>query len=137
MWGKGKAGPRGQHNRRVKKLENDLIETIKYGSKIFSEPNPNAKNKKKVSRYVYISALYNIYSSMRGLRLFERFGFQKVETSNKNIGIRKNITDFNSYSYYPEHLDWVNDETGETLSGFTPDHKLMNLLNHRINSTLE
>ena len=34
-------------------------------------------------------------------------------------------------------MDWINKETGETLSGYTPDPELLNLLNHRINKSLE
>ena len=44
---------------------------------------------------------------------------------------------FNSYSYYPKYLDWVNEETGETLAGFTPKPELSDLLNHRIDTNLE
>ena len=50
-----------------------LIEVVKYGSKIFTEPDPNKKNRKKITRYVYISALYNILSAMRNIHLFDRF----------------------------------------------------------------
>lgn len=32
-----------QHKRRIENMEKDLIEEVKYGSKIFTDPNKNRK----------------------------------------------------------------------------------------------
>ncbi len=66
-----------------------------------------------------------------------RFGFQKADCNLKKENFIKKVFDFDAYAYFPECLDWVNEETGEQLSAYTPDHKLENLLNHRINKNLE
>ncbi len=74
---------------------------------------------------------------MRGLRLFDRFGFdtQKDETPKENSTSK--LTNYEELSCNPSIMDWVNDKTGETLSGYTPDWELQNLLNHRIDTTLQ
>jgi hypothetical protein len=48
---------------------------VKYGSKIFSEPDVNKKAKGGRNPKLYVSALHYIFLSMKGLRIFERFGF--------------------------------------------------------------
>lgn len=123
----------------IRKIENNLegiIEAVKYGSKILTEPNPNRKIE-KVSHYVYISALYNILSSMRGIRLFDRFGFNLPMNNEKSIVQINSLIEYEELSYSSEIHDWVNPDTGEILSGYVPTPELSNLLNHRINRTLE
>ena len=73
--GKERARPIGQHLKKVHDLSRDLIEIIKYGSKIFTEPDLERMSLNKITPYVYVAALDNILSAMTGLRLFERFGF--------------------------------------------------------------
>ncbi|NQU52461.1 MAG: protein rep [Bacteroidetes bacterium] len=137
LWTKRYTNGWGQDIRKINNNEEGLIEVVKYGSKIFTEPDPNQKNKKKVTRYVYISALYNILNSMRGIRLFDRFGFNLPKEANKNSLQTSTILEYEELSYHSDIMDWVNEKTGETLSGFTPDQELMNLLNHRIDINLQ
>lgn len=123
----------------IRKIENNLegiIEAVKYGSKIFTEPDPN-KKREKVSRYVYISALYNILRSMRGIRLFDRFGFNLPKSITNNTLQVNSLVNYEELSYSCDIHDWVNEETGETLSGYTPTPELYNLLTQRMNTTLE
>ena len=74
LWTKDFTSPDGQKIRKVENTERDLIEVIKYGSKILTEPNPNKKSKRKLTRRIYIAALYNIFRAMRGLRLLDMAG---------------------------------------------------------------
>lgn len=80
LWTKRYTNGWGQDIRKITNNIEGLIEVVKYGSKIFTEPAPNKKNRKKVTRYVYISALYNILLAMRNIHLFDRFDltFQKL-----------------------------------------------------------
>ena len=126
-----------QDIRPIKDNLNGLIEVIKYGSKIFTEPDPNRKTEKKASHYVYVSALYNILSAMRGHRLFDRFGFDKPKKETKSKTKTPEVIDYDELTYHPEILDWRNDETGKALSRYIPDPELSYMLNHKINKTLE
>ena len=65
----------GQDKRQIANLETALIEVVKYGSKIFTEPDLNKKGEGKCDPKIYVAALDNIFNSMQGLRIFERFGF--------------------------------------------------------------
>ena len=120
------------------KMEKEYLEIIKYGSKILTGPNPRLKAKKhKITRRVNIVALYNILKAMEGLRLVDTYGF-KIPNNNNNKRITlSTLIDYNELSYQSDIMDWVNEETGETLSGYTPTPELINLLNHRVNTTLE
>jgi len=121
--------PVGQFKRKVKCLEKDLIEVIKYGTKIFTEPNPNNK-KAKVTPYVYTSALYNILKSMRGLRLFDRFGFNNPQRFNKSEIDPILHYEYEELKYHSDIKDWINEETGEALANYMPTQELSILLNN-------
>jgi hypothetical protein len=137
LWTKKFTNGWAQDIRPVKNNVEALIEVVKYGSKIFTQPDPNNKNKKKISPYVYTSALYNILSSMRGIRLFDRFGFSMPKGVNEQIANTTTFFEYEELSYHSDIMDWVNEETGEPFSGYKPDRKLTYLLNHRIETTLE
>ena len=49
-----------QNMQKVNDNEKALIEIVKYGSKIFSEPDVTNKAKKKTDRDIYVAALHNI-----------------------------------------------------------------------------
>lgn len=130
--GKEKASPAAQKMRKVNDLEHDLIEIIKYGSKIFTEPDLENKIENTSSPYVYVSALDNILTAMSGHRLFERFGFNLPPR--KDTRNRRMIAKYDIWKYYPELRDWLNPETGEILSGYNPSHELISILNNNIDS---
>lgn len=136
LWTKKYTNGWGQDIRKIENNLEGIIEAVKYSSKIFTEPDPN-KKREKASRYVYISALYNIHSSMRGIRLFDRFGFNLPKNNEKYVVQINSLIEYEELSYSSEIHDWVNSDTGETLSGYIPTPELSNLLNHRINRTLE
>ncbi|HLP06445.1 MAG TPA: protein rep, partial [Paludibacter sp.] len=72
-WTEKFTSPLAQHQRRVGNLRRDLVETIKYGSKIFTDFD--AKNKGKMPPKIYIAAMINIYKAMKPYHLFDSFGF--------------------------------------------------------------
>lgn len=51
------------------------MEIIKYGSKIFMEPNVRNKQGAKSDRDIYLAALDNVFTAMKSHRLLDRFGF--------------------------------------------------------------
>ncbi len=79
------AHPDAQDIKSVYNLETALIETIKYGSKIFTEPDLNKKSQLKTPPKIYACALDNILVAMKGKRIFERFCFNlPLQVINKN-----------------------------------------------------
>ena len=75
--------PKAQKISKVDSLENSLIETIKYGSKIFTEPDLKKKCKQTTPPMIYAHALDNILVAMKGIRIFERFGFNLPQQPTK------------------------------------------------------
>ncbi|MBN2639420.1 MAG: protein rep [Bacteroidales bacterium] len=124
-----------QKIRKVEDRERDLIEVVKYGSKILTEPNPNNKiERRKITRRVYIAALYNILRAMRGLRLTDTYGFELPKSKTKTKSVT--VFDYDELSYDMEMMDWVNEDTGETLSNYEPDPELLHILNKNIETEL-
>jgi hypothetical protein len=127
--------PKAQHIRKVENLERDLIETIKYGSKIFTEPDLKKKGDKSIPPMVYARALDNIFSALTNKRLFDRFGFnlpqQEPKTSKSYL-----IQNFEEWTFEPSNNDWINKDSREILSGYTQTPELEHLLVNGINLEL-
>ena len=104
----------------MESLERDLIETIKYGSKLLTEPGPRNNPKCKANSHIYIAALYNLFESIKVLREFERFGFNLLKNSvNKASGPRL-VNDFHEWNFLAEYNDWHSTENELVLSGYVP-----------------
>jgi hypothetical protein len=127
--------PEAQKIIRVWDPEKTLIEVVKYGSKIFTEPYINTKAEKKGDCEIYVAALDNIFSAMDGLRIFERFGFNLPKTIKVNN--TKVVTEFLDWTFEPKAFDWINENIDMPLSGYAPSQELINLLTNNINKDLE
>jgi plasmid rolling circle replication initiator protein Rep len=123
---------KGQHKRPVENLDHDLIEIIKYGSKIFTEPDVTKKSQIDTDRSIYAAALNNIFIAMKGLRIFERFGFNLPKSEPKEIKQAKVTTDFEEWHFAPQYFDWLNTESELVLTGYSPSNELLNLLENNI-----
>ena len=128
--------PKNQHIRKVRNMQHDLVETIKYGSKVFSEPDPINKSRKKKDYMIYARALDNIIVAMKGLRLFDRFGFN-LPSQPKVAGRVRTVEHAEEYIFFKEDNDWVNSETGECLTGYTASAELQHLLSEGIDDELQ
>jgi Replication protein len=126
------ADPRAQFIRKVDDKERDLIEVVKYGSKIFTELD-NKRRYVKASPYVYVSALDNIFTAMMGHRIFDRFGFNLPdEFKAKSSGQFKVLTQFDEWLYSPFAADWVSRETGAALSNYKIGSDLISILDNNL-----
>lgn len=131
------ASPKAQHIRKVEDVKRDLSEIIKYGSKIFTEPDINKKTKNAYKStlppIIYAKALDTILMAMKGKRLTERFGFNLPKNLKQPIG-RKTVTNYENWNFEAGSTDWVNPKTGECLTGFLQPFELWHLLNECINT---
>jgi len=91
-----------QFIRKVESLEKDLIETIKYGSKIFTEPDLK-KQSKKSNPKIYVNALDEILKAMKGKRLFDRFGFN-LPKQNHSEASQKFVDKFIEWEFYRTYI---------------------------------
>lgn len=129
------ASPKAQKLTKVWNNEDALIEIVKYGSKIFTEPDVNNKSSKKTKRDIYVAALHNIFKAMKGLRIFERFGFNLPKTNRE--GKSTLFNQYKEWEFDPKLLDWINKMSDNKLSGYVPSNELINLLTSNIDTTSE
>lgn len=127
--------PFAQHSRKVKNVETDLIETIKYGSKIFTDFD--ARNKGVFAKKIYVAALDNIYKAMKPYRIFERFGFnlpaaEKTRTEKTVPG-----SQCKDAVYAVEVSDWIDTKSGEGVTGYTSTAELEWLLMENVDMELQ
>lgn len=128
--------PKAQFSRPVKDTTRDLIEIIKYGSKIFTEPDVQQKTKGK--GVIYASALDNILRAMKDHRIFDRFGFNLPKTEKFEIQDSiKLLSNYEQWSFNPAVSDWENNENDEKLSGYFPPEELLQMIQKQIDVELE
>ena len=109
-----------QHYRPIQDIKWDLVETIKYGSKIFTEPDINNKAKSKTDNTIYAAALYNIFEAMKRLRIFERFGFNLPKGTGRQTSSAKVVTEYFEWQFVTQYFDWCNVDNELVLSAFAP-----------------
>ncbi len=131
---KGRINRKGQMMRKVRDTERDLIEVVKYGSKIFTEQDIYAKGKnrdKKGKSTIYAGALNNIFHAMRGLRIFERFGFN-IPDSKPATKQARVVNDYYEWQFHAPSADWLSTDTGNPLSNFIAPFDLTSILENSI-----
>lgn len=74
---------------------------------------------------------------MRGLRIFERFGFDLPEGTRTDSSLTSVVQDYCEWQFHPEYFDWLNLENGNPLTCFQPPKELQRLLEQNVNSELE
>jgi len=132
-----------QRIRKAEDLEHDLIEMVKYAAKIFTDPTVQKKSKgkapaKKVTPYVYVSAMDNIIVAMSGHRVFDRFGFDLPKTARRSPGGKQTkLKDYTELVYDSHLFDWMDSETEKALSGYVPSPILRAILENNIDKELE
>ena len=129
------ANPKGQKIQRVWNNEKALIEIVKYGSKIFTEPDVNNKSFKKTDRDIYAAALDNIFTTMKDIRIFERFGFNLPKSTRESKSTLFN--QYDEWEFDPRLFDWINIKNDNKLSGYIPSTELINLLTYNIDKASE
>lgn len=116
----------------IKNLENALVEIIKYGTKIFTEPDVRKKVKGEKNSRIYAGALFNILWAMKSHRLFERFGFNLPPNAKAVPFGARIVTDFEEWFFDIKSNNWLHSENELTLTDSTYDHLLMSYLENSI-----
>lgn len=125
-----------QDMRPITNLESALIETIKYGSKIFTVPDIDRKARIKADPTVYALALYNIFEAMKGLRIFERFGFDLPAKKSLKIPGRV-VTDAEEWNFVSRYRDWISKDSDLSLTDYYASEELLDLLEAKIDKNNE
>lgn len=125
----------GQKISRVWDIEKSLIEIIKYGSKIFTEPDLIKRDKETTTAQIYIRALNNILKAMKGKRIFDRFGFNLPPATDAETTPPQILSDYEKWEFNPVASDWESDTTSEKLTGYKLSSNLQSMLQNNMNTT--
>lgn len=129
--------PNAQHYRRVENVEKDLIELVKYGAKIFTEPDLKRKAGSNIPQMIYAAALDNIFAALKPYRLFERFGFNLPSQPKGGTHPPTLLERYDEWLFDASLHDWHNPETGELLTGYIPPPQLQWILAQNIDTDLQ
>ena len=132
------ASKKAQDIQPVYNLETGLVELIKYGTKVFTEPIEDTNKGKKQTVFIYAKAFYNIISAMKGRRLFSSFGFRIPKDHRVTEKVEKKTADYENWVHNFKLMDWENTQTKERLNNYLPSDELIQLLfTDKINTDLE
>jgi hypothetical protein len=134
------AGRKGQHLRKIENVKKYLVEVIKYGAKILSDPDPNHKKRRKKGDMsglqIYANALHIIYKAMNKHRLYGSIGFKLPKaTENKNEPY-KAVSNCQEWIYKPKLMDWINTSSGKCFTEYEIDGYLEYILKTCIDKQL-
>ncbi|HTB07919.1 MAG TPA: hypothetical protein VK806_13290 [Bacteroidia bacterium] len=137
LWGKRYATEDHQYCERVYSKEKILLEVIKYCTKVFTDPDKDKSLKNRPAPKMYLAAQYHIYKAMKGHRIFDRFGFNLPKKNEPKGGTRKIVANYINWKYDPKYFDWVGEDTDGMLTNYTPEARLLYILEHCIDILLE
>lgn len=95
------------------------------------------KKQYKLPRKIYISALNNILLALNGHHVFDRFGFNLPVRKVKPESRLTLVTDFDTWAYDSLVSDWINTESGNRLTGFTPEDEIAAILKNDMDMVLQ
>ena len=126
-----------QNIQEVYDTEKNLVEIIKYGTKIFKKPDINKHSKVERYHQIYAADLNTILTAMKGKRLFERFGFNLIKSKKKIHSPPNLVYDFKEWEFNRKQADWKNTKSTEVLSGYKLPPKLQAMLSLCIDKKLK
>lgn len=129
IWTPKFAQRQAQDMRKIFSVETGLIEIIKYGSKIFSEPDMKKKGE-STSYQIYVAALDNILTAMKGKRIFDRFGFNGEKNEQSTTKEPQPVIKYEEWHFNPQIYDWQNTANAEVLTGYKPKPQLTAILSN-------
>lgn len=106
--------------------EKALIEVIKYGSKIFTEPD--LKMTRTGNEKIYAKALHNILQAMKGRRIFDRVGFDLPKLKESDKPDIKLAAVYERWTFEADRGNWINNKTKEPLTSYVAPFDLLELL---------
>ena len=126
-FGDKRTKPYAQKIIKIKDMEHHLIETIKYGTKVFTDPD--AKKGIRGKNYkLYARAYYTIIKAFEGKKIIANFGFKLPKGTRKKEKTETTYSSASTLHYLPKVNDWINKETGSMLTRFSPDEELKTLI---------
>jgi len=129
LWTENFVNIKGQYKRNIKREKvDDLIETIKYSTKIFTEVD----NDKKGTTRIYIAAIHTIDKALAGHQLFRSFGFTLPKEATREPKGTRAAVGVNLMCYDRKQANWINDETDEVLAPYFPDIDLLMKLQYHM-----
>lgn len=72
---------------------------------------------------------------MKGIRIFERFGFNAEKKEEITIKEPQPVYNSEQWEFNPHLFDWQNTATAEVLTGYKPKPQLTALLSNCIDTT--
>ncbi len=124
---KGYAEPKAQDIRKADK--NSLVELFKYFTKLITKrEGKDLFNKREKRTIVHADKLDAIFKAMQGRRVYQPFGLKKQVDEDNTNEIATISAQYKGQVYKWIDSDWIDDKTGECLTGWLPTEEIKEML---------
>ena len=128
--------PYGQHLVKIKDKEENLIEVIKYGVKVLTDPDMKKGKNRTQLPIIYAAAMHEIHKAFSVKRLLSSYGFilPKVKKESK-VRFASHI-DVKMWAYDSKAHDYIDINTAEVMLGkdCLPSPKIEYIAKERIDT---
>lgn len=126
----------GQHLVKIKDKEKNLMEVIKYGVKVLTDPDmEKGKNKTKLP-IIYAAALHEIHKAFSRINLLSTYGFSLTQKDQEII--EQNVVDskVKTWSFDPKTTNYIEESTAEVmyLNKYLPSSEIEYIAKERIDT---
>jgi len=125
----------GQHLIKIKDKEQNLIEVIKYGVKVITDPEMKKGKARTKLPIIYAAALHEIHKAFKGKKLLNKYGFELTTVPIETI--QRDIPDsqIKSWSYVSKSINYIEIDTAEVMykNKHLPNAELQYIANERVN----
>lgn len=124
-----------QHLVKIKDREDSLIEVIKYGVKVLTDPDK--KKGKNITQLpiIYAAAMHEIHKAFSGKKLLSKYGFSLTNIDNKVKEQYLEDSKVKTWSYISSASNYVEENTAEVMypNKYLPSSQLQYIVDYRIN----
>lgn len=106
--------------------DNSTVELFKYFAKVISKGNA------KHSSAIFADAMDVIFNAVKGKRTFQPFGFKAKKSIVENVCEDEKAYAVGVREWVQSLGDWVDEDTGEMLTGYIPGDSIKDLVTNKI-----
>jgi len=128
------ARPSGQHLVKIKDREKNLIEVIKYGVKVLTDPDMKKGKNRTQLPIIYAAAMHEIHKAFSGKNLLSKYGFSLLQSDHEAKVQYVEDSKVKTWSYDPQISNFIEEETGEVMypNKYLPSPEMEYLAKERI-----
>ena len=105
----------GQYLVKIKDREKNLIEVIKYGVKVLTDPDMKKGKNRTQLPIIFAAAMHEIHKAFSGKNLLSKYGFSLPQSDNEAKEQYVEDSKVKTWAYDPQISNYIDEETAEVM----------------------